>query len=427
MLPISFVSRGLLAVLFSLPLVMTHTSPLLAATDDDIPVRTGTPQDEQIWKKLDITGDGWLDGNELNGGWQRYDTDQDEEVTKEEFLDGRARERRSGKTAPAQAAGAKPAVPKQKVQAKRARPAVATRQAPAKATGPLARVKAPSPRRGTIAGYAARVDGSPLPSFTVECSGFQDGKLAGYSATGYAMETVKTRVKGTNGRYSIKVPPGAYRVRAYATYLYRGRTYHFELEQVNEPARHDYDGLGLDKLRNGLVRNFVLKMTEKKKGASEETESVYRNAYFGGRLEVDCRETNAILGGGHVSKTLEDTYPADSLLHISLLPQGPMVDGRPGKPVQARLRLGDQGKWTFQLRGVYPGAYSASARLESPDGNIRPLKISLQPAKWISGGQGGYDRKVMKWSDTVTVDFLPNDLGPIPRFGVNAVRIYLGE
>ena len=49
--------------------------------------------DEKLWKKLDITQDGWLDGTELKGGWSAFDTDGDKEVTKAEFMAGRAKER----------------------------------------------------------------------------------------------------------------------------------------------------------------------------------------------------------------------------------------------------------------------------------------------------------------------------------------------
>ena len=51
-------------------------------------------EDEALWKNLDVTEDGWLDGTELNGGWVKFDTDGDNEVTKSEFLQGRSKERK---------------------------------------------------------------------------------------------------------------------------------------------------------------------------------------------------------------------------------------------------------------------------------------------------------------------------------------------
>lgn len=55
--------------------------------------------DDTLWKRLDITQDGWLDGKELEGGWIRFDNDGDGEVTKREFIDGRTKERAGGPTA----------------------------------------------------------------------------------------------------------------------------------------------------------------------------------------------------------------------------------------------------------------------------------------------------------------------------------------
>ena len=55
--------------------------------------------DDTLWKRLDITQDGWLDGKELEGGWIRFDNDGDGEVSKREFMDGRTKERAGGPTA----------------------------------------------------------------------------------------------------------------------------------------------------------------------------------------------------------------------------------------------------------------------------------------------------------------------------------------
>lgn len=283
-------------------------------------------------------------------------------------------------------------------------------------------------RAGTITGRAVKSDGTPVPSFFVRYSGFQDGKLANTSATGYAIDTVNSTAKGAGGRYSIQVPQGAYRVSAYVTYPYKGRSYNFPLEAVNAPARHDYDGLGLDKLKGGLVRDFVLKMTGKKAGASEETETVYKHAYYGGRIDLYADEYEGILGGGNQLTTpLRSAYPPDSQVEITLTPQGPLVDGTKGEVLTTLRPLGDDGKWTFNLRGVYPGTYTATARLLKSDGATLPLRLSTTPRKSITRGAGNYDKLVVDWQPSVTVDFMPNDLGPVPRMGVNPVRLYLGE
>lgn len=48
------------------------------------------PASEPPFGRLDINEDGWLSGNELDGGWLRFDVDGDGEVDKEEFTRGQA-------------------------------------------------------------------------------------------------------------------------------------------------------------------------------------------------------------------------------------------------------------------------------------------------------------------------------------------------
>lgn len=68
--------------------------------------------DDALWKRLDVTQDGWLDGNELEGGWIRFDADGDGEVTKREFSDGLAKERaNSSATTPSKQSKTSPQIP----------------------------------------------------------------------------------------------------------------------------------------------------------------------------------------------------------------------------------------------------------------------------------------------------------------------------
>src|SRR5688572_23978258 len=76
-------SKIALTQILLVALFACSVNPLLAQADDD----------ETLWKKLDSNPDGWLDGKELEGGWIKFDTDGDKEVTKAEFLAGRAKER----------------------------------------------------------------------------------------------------------------------------------------------------------------------------------------------------------------------------------------------------------------------------------------------------------------------------------------------
>jgi hypothetical protein len=282
-------------------------------------------------------------------------------------------------------------------------------------------------RPGFLVGRVVFPDGRPVPKFTIEVSGFGDGVLAATGANGNLRETVVSRVNGTAGHYEVALPAGAYRASGWTTVLYQGRTYNFELEGTSEPAKFDYDALALEKLRGGIVRDFKAGMTDRKKDADEAYEMGYYHAFYGGMIKVDSQQTEYQVGGGApIPPSLHDSYPADSKIEITLTPQGPMVDGTTGPTAVRTVRIGDDGKWTFVVRAIYPGMYTATARLLPPTGAAVPLRVSLTAGK-TELHPGGYDRVVMDWHSSVTVDFLPNDLGPAPQMGVKDVVLYFGK
>ena len=366
-----------------------------AALAQDVPA-----EDEALWKKLDWNPDGWLDGKELEGGWLKFDTDGNGEVTRAEFLTGRAKER-GVRPVPSAKSTPKPTTPK-------------PRPTPTKAATARPAIKV-SPRRGHIVGAISAAPGVRLGKVTVEVSGFEDGKLANTFANGALAETVSKSVPVGGGSFAVPVPPGAYRATAYSTYTFNGKTYHFPLELTTEPAQYDYKGLQLEKLRSGIVRSFVLKLTGPKKGETEGsegyTETTYKYAYYGGRVDLYAGEAEGN------TQPLRDAYPAESRVLVTLTPLQ-MVDGSPGETVRMDLPLGDDGKWTFNRRGVKPGSYTATALLRTPDGADVPLRVSLT---------GRYSPQGLRWQDAATFTFEPSTLGPIPRMGVDDVKLYLGQ
>ena len=280
-----------------------------------------------------------------------------------------------------------------------------------------------TPRAGSIIGRVLDENGAVIPHVTVTYSGFEEGKLMVNNA-----ENVGGAVQASGGTYAIRVPAGAYRVSAFATYVYQGRTYNFPMEPVNPPSRHDYDSLGLDELKRGLVRDFVLKMTAKRADAWEETETGYNNAYYGGRLYFNVGEGDRILGGGHMPAPPVGALPPESRLHVTLTPQGPRVDGTTGEPILVDVRLGDSGKYTFSQRGIYPGVYLATASLTMPTGEEIPLRVTTKPSRTIlHGSPDGYDMVVMEWADSAKIDFIPSDLGPKPVMGMRAIELFIGK
>lgn len=324
--------------------------------------------------------------------------------------------------------GNAPTPPRQPAPVKVAPPITAA--APAKTEMPAdvpLHISPLSPRPGYIIGRAVLQNGSPVPQFTVEVSGFEDGKLAHTNAGGDLTETVDRRFNGAAGRYAVAVPAGAYRASAWATYSYKGRIYNFEMEPLSEPAKFDFKSLNLEKLRGGLVRDFKLSMTGRKKDAVETDEVSYYSAYNGGMLRIDSTQNQYQIGGGApIPRTLLESYPKDSKIEITLAPVGPMIDGTRGQAVTRQVKLGDDGRWQSTVRAIYPGTYTATARLLTPDGQGVPIHVSLERGK-IDLHPGGYDQMVMNWQSSVTVDFLPNDLGPRPCFGVKTVWLYFGK
>ena len=66
----------------------------------------------------------------------------------------------------------------------------------------------------------------------------------------------------------------------------------------------------------------VLKLSGKKDGAAEDSETLYRSAYHGGRVDLDCQQVEGILGGGNTfTKALRDAYPRESQIAVTLTPR----------------------------------------------------------------------------------------------------------
>lgn len=298
---------------------------------------------------------------------------------------------------------------------KKTPPRPAAKATPPKTTSPSAPTRRVAARPGHIVGSVVPVGGARLGKVTIEYGGFLEGKLANTFANGSLIENVSGKVDASSGRYAAKVPPGTYRVNGYSTYNFNGQTYHFPLELTSKP-KYDFPRLEMEKLKSGLVRNFVLKRTGPKPGQTEGaegyTETTYIYAFYGGRVDLDARNF-----GEGVTNPLRNAYPPESRVLVTLTPVR-MVDGSAGNTVNIDLPLGDDGKWTFNRRGVIPGTYRASARLRTPDGNELPLKISLT---------GQYSPEGLKWQDAPTFTFAPNHLGPVPRMGVDPVTLYLGR
>ena len=145
---------------------------------------------------------------------------------------------------------------------------------------------------------------------------------------------------GDDGRYRIRVQPGAWRAHATFRKEYNGRTYTLEL---HPDAIDSFD-------QDGAVRNFNWQL--------EGRGPVNDYSYYGGFIQL-----SSAVG----------FYEDFNDIELVLTPDGPLIDGSPGE--QLRLRLKDH-YWRdyYQVEDIPIGRYTVTATIEI-DGQTRPLRI----------------------------------------------------
>ncbi|MGY1408266.1 MULTISPECIES: carboxypeptidase-like regulatory domain-containing protein [unclassified Luteimonas] len=162
-----------------------------------------------------------------------------------------------------------------------------------------------------------------------------------------------------DGSYRIKVQPGAWKADATFRKTYNGKTYALELDPDHNDSFNE----------EGVVRNFTWKL----EGRTPDNEY----GYYGGFIQLSTD-----IGFYEDMETIE----------LTLTPNGPLIDGSPGKTL--RLRMGDH-YWVdhYQIEDVPIGRYVVTATLEGDDGP-RPLKIQ----NWHTKGD---------FESAFQLDFLP--------------------
>lgn len=217
-------------------------------------------------------------------------------------------------------------------------------------------------------------DGSGGSGGTVPAMTAQDGHATGRVVDTQGRPIVGARVHldntvfhsshmqattGEDGRYRLKMQPGAWQASAKFSRQYNGRTYELELHPENGDSFDD----------DGAVRNFSWKL----EGRSPLNE--YR--YYGGFILVF---------------TESDFYEDMAAVELTLAPHGPLIDGSEGKVL--RLRFGGP-RWVQygHIEDIPIGRYRVTATLDSEAGP-RPLRIQDRHA------QGGFEREFV-------LDFIP--------------------
>lgn len=265
-------------------------------------------------------------------------------------------------------------------------PPVATRPTqtvPIKKLPPMAR------RPGYVVGRAIFPDGRPIPKFKVIVMGY-DGQINIFPGAtpqlGFG--------EGKNGRYAIRTMDTLNQKKPVAGLVvglhlstkirYLGKDYTLYLHPMD--GIQDGGSKGQFKANSGpgIVRDYVLKISgvkpryriynqDENNGPNEAT------TFYGGQLTLDI--TN-VEGTG---EPLSSTAPAGSKIVVTLVPQGPLLDGSRGQTVVRRATLKPGGaNFYFYLRNIPIGAYSVSAQLVTPAGETWNLRGSTSRENYTS-------------------------------------------
>ncbi|MDQ2745667.1 MAG: carboxypeptidase-like regulatory domain-containing protein [Acidobacteriota bacterium] len=256
-----------------------------------------------------------------------------------------------------------------------------TANPPTETTDPeLAALK---PMPNFVTGRCVNMAGKPLANIQIFIKGVT---MAG----GQNTETF-TKTKA-DGSFSIRVPAGLYSVYANLTIDAYDQTFKFQLEALDGKSdMQDSSG--------GVVEDFVWKIRglrpDQKAKATSEREWNY--SYYGARIYPDTRRSLGQYTNIEDETSLSKNYPADSQLEITLKPEGVLIDGSTGTVIVERLRLGDVGLWTFGIRDIPIGIYTAAASVITPDGEKIPVRCKVE--------QEGRNIDAVPWSSSAHVVF----------------------
>lgn len=148
------------------------------------------------------------------------------------------------------------------------------------------------------------------------------------------------------GRYATgPLPTVPFRTYARLKVAYRGQTYCLRAAAENDAQYDDFTP------EKGVVRNFRLKLT------GPVPDAGYENAFFGGEVRIihhDWEGTRIV--------------DLDSTVEVTLVPNGPLVDGSAGKTLVKRAKVGENFLYDIPI-----GHYDVTAVEIRKDGTRTPL------------------------------------------------------
>lgn len=122
------------------------------------------------------------------------------------------------------------------------------------------------------------------------------------------------------------------------------------------------------------------------------------DAFYGGTVELNLY--------GDVTSNLTQSLAAGTVLTVTLVPNGPLIDGSSGQTLVKQVTVHQSGKTYYYLRNIPIGAYTASVQA-----NNSSLKVN---ASTVYGGS---------FSDSTTCEFEPNASGS----GARRIRLNLTQ
>lgn len=219
----------------------------------------------------------------------------------------------------------------------------------------LPRLPALAPRPGTVRGRLVDAHGQPLANGKV--------LLWGTTSAGGRRDSYPVAVR--DGSYELEVPDGVYALEATTRVGYHDREFQLAL--------HPLDGSGLGQRadsRTGIVRDFAL-LASGRCISYETMGADFAGSYYGGWLSLHQERS--------LGPTTAPPLP-DGLVTVTLVPDGPLLDGSPGQTIQSTIDFGRvySGKWYDIPLGRY--RVSATIALRA-DGRTYGLKVSARPSR----------------------------------------------
>ncbi|MBL4575623.1 MAG: hypothetical protein JKY51_05945 [Opitutaceae bacterium] len=224
---------------------VTRIEFLSGRANDRLRIQEGSILEEDIlfFHQMDSAQSGYLSGTDIrNAEAERFDVDFDGRVTRNEFLAGRALERKLAEEKARRLQAAKEA------EDERRRAANEAVEAP-----PLNQVLVS--KKGFMIGRVLTVEGNPLPSFTIEFAGYDIATQSLNTLNGDEPNLIG-RVKGKDGYYEIRLPEGSFGFVASVIIPMADGFRRFPLRAEDE-GNSQLDYVEVTRRHEGVIKNLI--------------------------------------------------------------------------------------------------------------------------------------------------------------------------